>query len=247
MVDYKTKRVKIVVILLLIFLFQQISSKVGTFVANIFDYSSIDNYNVFAWISVHHIVQTILALVPITILSKIYSIDFGFHLGDKKTGVKYVKMFTMAMLVYITFTSVITYFSNQIIQYDYPLTLTNILGSIGFQLFLTGPSEEILFRALPISVITCIIPSEKDIKTAKLHISWATIVSAIFFALAHIKWTINPFSVSFECMQLLFSLLLGVMYGIVYQKSKSVIYPMIMHSITNVTVVGVGYILSILK
>jgi len=247
MINYNTKGVTTVVILSSVFLFQQASSKIGTFVANIFDYSAIDNYDAFARISVHHIVQTLLALVLITILSKIYSIDFGFHLGDKKTGVKYVKIYTMAMLAYISITSVITYFSNQIIQYHYPLTLTNILGSLGFQLFLTGPSEEILFRALPISIITYIISCEKGIKIATLHISWATIISAVFFSLAHIKWTLIPFSVSFEYMQLLFSLVLGIMYGIVYQKSKSVVYPMIMHSLTNVTVVGVGYILSILK
>jgi membrane protease YdiL (CAAX protease family) len=247
MKNHSTIRTTILAVLLSVFLFQQAASKIGKYVANIFDYSLIDSYNVFAWISVHHIVQTLLALVPIIILSKIYNIDFGFRLGDKKTGLKLIRIYTIAMLVYITFTSVITYFGNQIVQYDYPLTMTNILGSLGFQLFLTGPSEEILFRALPISIFACVISSEKGIKTGKLHISWPNIIAAIFFALAHIKWTISPFSVSFEYMQLLFSLVLGIMYGIVYEKSKSVIYPMIMHSLTNVAVVGAGYILSILK
>lgn len=247
MIKHNTKRVRIIGILLLVFLFQQISSKLGTFAANIFDYSVIDQDDVFAWISVHHIVQTLLALVPVIILSKTYRIDFGFHFGDQKTGVKYVMIFTAAMFAYITITSVITYFSNQVIQYEYPLTLKNIIGSLGFQLFLTGPSEEILFRALPISIIACIIPSERGIKAGKVQISWATLISAIFFALAHIKLTLNPFSVSFDFMQLLFSFALGIMYGVVYQKSKSVIYPMLMHSLTNVTVVGAGYILTILK
>lgn len=103
-------------------------------------------------------------------------------MGDKKTGVKYVKMFTTAMLVYMAVTSAIAYLSDQIIQYDYPLTLANILGAIGFQLFLTGPSEEILFRALLISVITRVIPSTKGTRAKRLHISWATIISAVFFS-----------------------------------------------------------------
>lgn len=244
---YNKKRVCIVNTLFLIYLFQHFSSKIGTLVANTFDYEIIDKYNVFAWLSIHHIVQTLLALVPIYILSKTLNIDFGFKLGDKKIGIKYVKIFTMAMLAYITITAFISYLSNQIVQYDYPLTYTNILGSLSFQLFFSGPSEEILFRALPISIITYLIPSEKGVKMRKLHISWAIIISAVFFALAHIKWTVNPFSVSIDCMQLLFSLVLGIMYGIVYQKSKSVIYPMIMHSFTNVAVVGAGYILSIVK
>lgn len=244
---YNTKRVRVGIRLILVFLFQQISSKIAALVANIFDYSTIDKYDVFAWLTIHHIVQALFALVLIAILSKTHNIDFGFKLGDKKIGIKYVKIFTMAMLAYITITSAIGYLSNQIMQYDYPLTYVNVLGSLSFQLIFSGPSEEILYRALPISIITYLIPSEKGIKISKLHISCANIISAIFFALAHIKWTVSPFSLSMDYMQLLFSLGLGVMYGIVYQKSKSVIYPMIMHSFTNVAVVGAGYILYIVR
>lgn len=244
---YNTKRVKISITLLLIFLFQQISSKIGALVANNFDYNTIDKYDVFVWLSIHHIAQTLLALVLIIILSKTYNIDFGFKLGDIKIGIKYVKIFTIAMLAYIAISSVIGYFSNPIMQYDYPLTYVNVLGTLSFQLFCSGPSEEILFRALPISIITYLIPSEKGIKISKLHISWANIISAIFFALAHIKWMVSPLSLSIDYMQLLFSFGLGIMYGIAYQKSKSVIYPMIMHSLTNVAVVGAGYILYIVQ
>ncbi|NLY96551.1 MAG: CPBP family intramembrane metalloprotease [Clostridiaceae bacterium] len=241
------KRAWIVIAIFSVFLYQQFCSKIGTLVANVFDYNTIDKYNVFAWISIHHIVQTLFALVPIAILSKTYNMDFGFKSGNKKIGLKYVRIFTMAMLAYITIISVIGYFSNQIMQYDYPLTCANVIGSLSFQLFLSGPSEEILFRALPISIIACFIPSEKGIRISKLHISWAIVISAVFFALAHIKWTVNPFSASFNYMQLLLSFVLGIMYGIVYQKSKSVIYPMMMHSFTNVAVVGAGYILSIIR
>jgi len=241
------KRVWIVITLLLVFLFQQISSKIGTFVADSFDYSTVDKYDVFARISVHHIVQAIIALVLIAILSKTYNIDFGIKLGDRKTGLKYVKLFAVAMLAYIVILSAISYISNNLMRYDYPLTGVNVLGSLGFQLFLTGPSEELLFRALPISIITLHIPVEKGIKIFKQHISWANKISAVFFALAHVKWTVTPFSLSFDFMQLLFSLVLGIMYGIVYQKSKSVIYPMMMHSLTNVAVVGSGYILYLIQ
>ena len=245
MINYKTKKNSVVLTILLLFLFQQLSSKIGSFVASIFNYNAIDKYNVFAWISVHHIVQSLIALLLIVLLSRTYNIDFSFQLGDKKTGVKYVKIFTIAMLVYIIITSVIGYLSNKIIKFEYPLTFTNILGSLSFQLLLSGTSEEILFRALPISVITCFISYEKGVKIGKLHITWANIISAIFFALAHIKWSLNPFSVSMDYMQLVFSFILGIMYGIVYQKSKSVIYPILMHSFTNVAVVGIGYIFSI--
>lgn len=68
----KSKRARIVITILLVFLFQQACSKLGSLVANMFDYSTIDKNGVFAWISIHHIVQALLALVLIIIMSKTY-------------------------------------------------------------------------------------------------------------------------------------------------------------------------------
>jgi len=84
MVKHNAKGVRIAAALLLVFLFQQICSKAGSFAADIFDYSSIDTHNVFAWISVHHIVQTLLALVPVAVLSKTYGINLASIWAIKK-------------------------------------------------------------------------------------------------------------------------------------------------------------------
>ena len=37
--------------------------------------------------------------------------------------------------------------------FDFPLNPKNVLGTLGFQLFLSGTSEEILYRALPVTVL----------------------------------------------------------------------------------------------
>jgi len=57
-----------------------------------------------------------------------------------------------------------------------------------------------------------------------------------------IGWTINPFSISASWIQLILSMILGLWYGIAYKESKSIIYPMAMHSIWNVVMVGARYI-----
>lgn len=44
----KSKRARIVITILLVFLFQQACSKLGSLVANMFDYSTIDKNGVFA-------------------------------------------------------------------------------------------------------------------------------------------------------------------------------------------------------
>lgn len=231
-----------ITVLFLIFIFQQCASKLGGLVADSFNYSTIDDYNIFAWITVHHIVQMLLALLVIIILSKKYSIDFGFHFGNKSLGIKYIITFFIAIFIYTVISYAIGYFNNQIPQYRYPLNLKNVLGSLGFQLFLSGPSEEILFRALPISIITYWVSSGKEIKIAKWNISSATIISAIFFSVAHIRWTVYPFSLSMDYFQLIYALILGIIYGNAYQKSGSIVYPMILHSMSNVIMVGFGFL-----
>ena len=56
--------------ILFIFVFQQFASGAGRLVASLCTYDRIDPYDIFAWISIHHIVQMIIALMAIGILAK---------------------------------------------------------------------------------------------------------------------------------------------------------------------------------
>ncbi|NLK64269.1 MAG: CPBP family intramembrane metalloprotease [Tissierellia bacterium] len=53
--------------------------------------------------------------------------------------------------------------------------------------------------------------------------------------------TLIPFGMEANYYQLLYSFMMGMIQGIVYQKTKSVLYPMLMHSFSNVLSVGTGY------
>ncbi|WP_083605511.1 CPBP family intramembrane glutamic endopeptidase [Proteiniborus sp. DW1] len=99
-----------------------------------------------------------------------------------------------------------------------------------------------LFRALTIGILTFWSGSNKGRNFTKLNISYEVIVAAVLFSVAHIKWTINPFSISMNYFQLIYCFVLGIAYGKAYQESNSVIYPIIMHSVSNVILVGLGYI-----
>lgn len=236
-----------VILVPIILVFQQLVSKISGLIANIFDYSTIDKYNVFAWISVHHISQLLIAIAAIAMLSKIMNIDFGFHTGDKKKGIKLTSIYLISMILYISITSAIAFLNNKSFQHDFPLNETNVIGALGFQLFLSGTSEEVLFRALPISLMNRNAVLSKQIKLGRINISLSNLFAAVFFALAHIKWTIYPFSLNYSLGQLLVSFILGIAYGVVYEKCQSILYPMIMHSLTNVAVVGSGFLMSVWK
>ncbi|HPT78129.1 MAG TPA: CPBP family intramembrane metalloprotease [Candidatus Atribacteria bacterium] len=236
-----------IAVITLLLIYQQFASKVGSLVAESFDYKAIDEYGIYANVSLHHIVQMLIALLAILLLTRKYKIDFGFSAGDRKTGIKYLMIFTVAVLMFTLISYGIRYLGNQTIQYDYPLNAKNVLGTLGFQLLLSGTSEEILFRALPIGILSFLFGNNKDRKCTKMNISYEVIIAAILFSIAHIRWTIDPFSISVNHLQLIYCFVLGIVYGKAYQESNSVIYPMIMHSISNVILVGVGYIISIMS
>jgi len=228
-------------------IFQQFASKVGNLIANSLDYGVVDEHGIFAYISVHHLVQMLIALLVIIIYNRIYEIDFGFSAGDRRLGMKYLLVFSAAVFGFTVVTCVIRYFGNQTVQYGYPLNTKNVLGTLGFQLLLSGPSEEILFRALPIGILTFYVGSDTKKRFTRLNLSYEVIIAAVLFSIAHIRWTINPFSIDMNYLQLIFCFVLGIVYGKAYQECNSVVYPMVMYSISNVIIVGLGYVFAIIE
>lgn len=228
------------VILLLIY--QQTASKIGGEIANLFNYSTIDKSNIFMWISAHHIVQMLLALLAVLFLSKSFKLDFGFKIGDYKIGCKYIWIFTLIITGYTIINYILGYGVGAINDYAYPLTPQNILGTLGFQLFLSGPSEEILFRALPMTLLVGLTGKYTEIKIYKYRITLEVLIAALLFGIAHIGWSLYPLSVSIDYFQVGYAFVLGYVYGKAFKESKSVLYPMMMHSISNVAMVGIGYV-----
>ena len=83
---------------LALFIVQVLSGKAGGFVADVISYKEFDPYDAYAWISVHHIIEMLIALAIIAVLGKLLKIDFGFELGDTRKGTKiwqYTAVFTV--------------------------------------------------------------------------------------------------------------------------------------------------------
>ncbi len=224
---------------LALFIVQVIAGKAGGFIASLMSYNEFDPYNAYAWISVHHIVEMIIALAIIAVLSKLLKIDFGFGLGDTGKGTKYLVVYAVAFTVVTLITHILMYINNQLPTYGFPLNKNNIIGTLGFQLFLSGPSEEILFRALPITMLVYVFGNRVYIRG---HITLEVIIASFLFSIAHMEWSLSPFTIDADLFQLLYAFVLGTIQGIAYQESQSVLYPMLMHSLANVLMVGTGYL-----
>lgn len=223
------------IILLLVQIF---FGKAGSFFADMIPYQKIDPYNCFARVSIHHAVQMIVAIIVIIVLSRLLKIDFYFKLGHTGKGIKCLALFTGAFAVISFVVHILMLAFDQLPTYDFPLDLRNILGTLGFQLFLSGPSEEIIYRALTISIL--IYAFGKSI-TIKGSITLEVILASLLFAFAHVNWSLNPFVFEVDYFNVFYAFVLGIIQGIVYQKSRSILYPMLMHSFSNVLMVGVGY------
>lgn len=230
--------------ILLLFVLQQAIVKMGGFIADFFSYDKIDPYNAYAWNFVHHIVILLLSLAVVLTLGRMLKTDFHLGLGDKQKGIKFTAVYTVVFAGITLVTHILMALNNSLPVYEYPLSTNNIIGSLGFNLFLTGPVEEMLFRALTITVLAFVLG--KNVKF-KWGITLENIVAAFLFAFAHVKWTLFPLSIEANYFGLLYAFAQGIISGKAYQDCKSVIYPMYMHSISNLMMVGTGYLFLLLQ
>lgn len=238
----KAKRIiYIFLVTMVLFVVQSLVSKFGGLIADLFHYTLIDKDGIFMRVSVHHVVQMMISLLVIFIIGKIKKLNFHLKPRVDKTGILYTGIFTITIIIYILISYIIGYKLNAIAPYEYELNMTNIIGSLGFQLLMSGTSEEILFRALPITVIVAFGFQEN-----KNNDQLAIIIAAILFSIAHIKWTLFPFEVFFSWFQLIYAFILGLAYGVTYVESKSILYPMLMHGLSNFLMVGAGYLFAIM-
>ena len=228
------KAIKSIVWVLLLTLILLGVPRLSGMIASLFDYAAIDPDGAYAWISVHHIIQALIIIMMIIVIRMVKPLEFGFSWGDKEAGKKYVISFTLIFGAGSLVTHILMVMASSFEPFAYPLTTTNIIGQLSFQLLLSGPSEELIFRAFAITMLALVI------KNRVFHgkASMANIIAAVIFGLAHMSFSFAPFAASYNTYQVVMSIVLGLFYGDCYEKTRSMVYPMLMHSISNVLMVG---------
>jgi hypothetical protein len=102
-------------------IFQEGLGKAGKYVADLFSYGNLDPYNAYAWKSVHHITIMLLSLIAILILSRIFKADFGLGLGNRKTGTRFVVIYTVIIAGISLIVHILMMISNSLPVYAFPL------------------------------------------------------------------------------------------------------------------------------
>ncbi len=212
--------------------------RLGGVVASLFEYGRVDPDGAFAWISVHHVVQALIVLAIMIPIARTREIDFGFGWGDRAVGFRFVRVFSLFFLGYVVVSMVIVLAARTFQTFPYPMTARNIAGQLAFQLLLSGPSEELIFRAFAITMLARVVKG--GLFNGK--VSGANIIAAVMFGLAHVGVSLSPFALTYHPGQVVYSIGLGIVYGICFERSRSMYYPIMLHSISNIVAVGVAVV-----
>ena len=226
-------------LIVVVFIFQECASEIGWNFSRLFDYSVVDSDGTFMMVSVHHIVMALITLGVMYILHRWKNIEFNVAFKADPCGIKYVLIYCAACLLYnVIWYVVIGFMFDSIAEYNYELSAVNVLGTLGFQLFLSG-IEELIFRALPIGCFKAI--GGRSSKCADFII---LLLTTLLFTIVHINFGI-PFSIQWYGLFLVF--IQGLIFGIAYLRTKSIVYPMIMHGVSNFVSVGGCYVYMLLS
>lgn len=205
--------------------------------------SPLDPDNVFLYGSIHHILQLLLPMFLMKLWLTRRLSDFGFNLNDHKRSLRIFYWFSLIYLVPVFFVNVLpSIISGNSPSFGYPLNARNITGTLGYMYLLTGTGEEPLFRGFVIVVLSQ--SWKKVFRLWRIEISAAGLISTVLFMYAHIRFTVFPFEITyFSWAQQVWALGLGLYYAIVFQKTKSLLCPILSHGYSNGIIFTILYIM----
>ncbi|HEY4943162.1 MAG TPA: CPBP family intramembrane glutamic endopeptidase [Rhizomicrobium sp.] len=180
------------------------------------------------WLYSQHLFQTLLALVAIFAVKRLMPFDAGLRWPPGKTylvpALLWGALFGVLMTLVDHAPDLIAHRAPVL---DYPLTTANVVGWLGFEGIYVGPTEEILFRSLLVGYLIAAMPGK--LRLGGFGMSWGGAIVALIFALAHAaNFTSRPF---FEALgQQLYAFALGILYAYWFEKSRSVLAPIVGHN-----------------
>lgn len=173
----------------------------------------------------HHFIMFILVFIPTFIIQKKKNIDFGYKGFNWKKGFLFIAMLSGISLVI----SLIQFICGDVKTLD-----SSILGYVLFQLFFSGLGEEILYRAIPLTVFGLVYGSETSVKIkGKIDIDFGILVSALFFAIGHISFILGQSGISYSWVQMICAFITGTVLGYYLKYTKSIWLCMIGHGVYN--------------
>jgi len=184
------------------------------------------------WLYSQHFFQTLLALIAIFAIKRVMPFDAGLRWPPAKTYIWPAVLWGAFFGVLMT---VVDYapdlLARRPMDLGFPITRENIIGWTFFEGVYVGPTEEILFRSLLVGYLLAAMPAR--LRLGRFEMGWAGVIVAAVFAFAHIASFFTRPSFAAAGQQL-YAFALGVLYAYWFEKSRSVVAPIIGHNVGDV-------------
>jgi len=184
------------------------------------------------WLYSQHFFQTAWALVAIALIRIVFRFDPGLRWPREKTYIGPAILWGAFFGVLMT---VVDYLPDLLARHPmdlgFPITRSNVIGWTFFEGVYVGPTEEILFRSLLVGFLMAAMPAKLTV--GRYSMSWAGVIVAAIFAFAHIASFLTRPSFAAAGQQL-YAFALGVLYAYWFEKSRSVVAPIIGHNVSDV-------------
>ncbi len=193
------------------------------------------------WLYSQHLFQTLLALIAIFVIKRLQPFDAGLRWPPEKTYIRPAILWGVFFGVLMT---VVDYAPDLLARHPmdlgFPITRDNVIGWTFFEGVYVGPTEEILFRSLLVGYLIAMMPGK--LRLGAYSMSWAGILVAAIFALAHIGSFVTRPSWAAAGQQV-YAFALGVLYAYWFEKSRSVVAPIVGHNVGDVVEYAICFVL----
>ena len=197
----------------------------------------------FPWIVHYYMIEVpmlLISLLMIRRLSKGKWRDYGFNLS--RQNLKIVPSLWMGV-VFALVMAMIDHLPPIVrgsFRVDYDLTLINVLGTMSFMWIFVGIAEETLSRGL---IQTYLMNRmDGDVKILRWNLHKGMIVAAAIFGLSHF-FNLYRKPLEFVVPQMIYATIFGLVAGYIYQETRSLAGPVIMHNVADGLETTIEYLL----
>ncbi len=192
------------------------------------------------WLYLHHGVQFVLTLAAIAVVRRFVRADYGLHLprGKSYVGVALIggAGFSLIACAVMYGPSLLAHTSPSL---GYAPTTGNVIGWLTFEGLYVGATEETLFRALLVTYLAATIPGRVELLGRDL--SLGGVLAAAIFGLSHWNYGVLPFPLALG--QQVYAFALGLLYAYCFEKSGSIVAPVLAHNISDLIPTALGLLL----
>ena len=184
------------------------------------------------WLYAQHALQTLLALVAIFLIKRFMPFDAGLRWPREKAYIWPAILWGVFFGVLMT---VVDYAPDLIARHPmnlgFAVTPGSMTGWLFFEGVYVGPTEEILFRSLLVGYLIAAMPGK--VRLGRYDMSWGGVIVAAVFAFAHLASFFTRPSFAAAGQQV-YAFALGILYAYWFEKSRSVVAPIVGHNVGDV-------------